>query len=95
MPVALEELRHPARRTARRPGVVDEGQLLLSGRAVHLSPFLGRPGSPGHDMYPAGGPYTIAGAQGHGAPCDCAGTIAADATRYETVAGSLMDPPQE
>jgi len=51
-------------------------------------------GRAGQDMRPAGGPYTIAGAQPHRPVWGAATATVASGRRWDTVAGSVMNPPQ-
>ena len=48
--------------------------------AVHGAALV-KPGKPGHDMYPEGGPNTIGGVHWQRVLCGSAGTTAADARR--------------
>ena len=90
VPVAPEKQRRTARRAVWRAPISDERPLIGAAHGAALV----MTGRPGHDMYPAGGPYTIGGVQVQRTPCGNAGTVAADANRCETVAGSLTAPPQ-
>jgi hypothetical protein len=49
---------------------------------------------PGHARYPGGGPYTTDGMHAHSALCGPAEVVPSTGFRYDTVPGSVMNPPQ-